>query len=89
MPKRSDANQPAIIAALRQVGAWVFDCHALGNGFADLYVVYRGRVYLFEVKTPGGRLTPREVEFMQAQPPFVYHIVRSPEEAVEILEVGG
>lgn len=45
-----DANQPEIVDALRSAGATVKPCHAVGEGFPDLAVGYRGVNYLIEVK---------------------------------------
>ena len=47
---RVDANQPAIVAALRNVGATVQPLHMVGKGCPDLLVGYRGVNYLLEVK---------------------------------------
>jgi len=47
---RIDANQPAIIAALRSIGATVQPLHAVGGGCPDLLVGLRGRNILMEVK---------------------------------------
>lgn len=87
---RVDNTQSQIVLALRQAGAFVWDCSRLGNGFPDLLVAHRGTLYLLECKSPGGRLTPREQEFIQRCPVPV-HIVYSPEDAlraVGILEEG-
>ena len=64
----SDGNQPEIVAALRGIGATVVACHAVGAGFPDLVVGYRGRNFLIEVKDPAQpkhrhELTPAQVEF--------------------------
>jgi len=48
----SDGNQPDIIKALRDEGATVTACHAVGKGFPDLVVGFRGVNYLIEVKDP-------------------------------------
>lgn len=50
MSKRIDANQVAIVAALRQVGATVQILSAVGKGCPDLAVGHRGTNYLFEIK---------------------------------------
>jgi hypothetical protein len=53
MPKyaaRVDANQPAIVEALRAIGASVLHLHTLGQGAPDILVGYRGRNYLMEIK---------------------------------------
>lgn len=85
---RVDANQAEIVEALRQVGAVVFDTHALGGGFLDIAVLFRGAVHLIEIKMPGGKLTPAEQEFHDAwgNSPFV-HIVYSMEDALEAIGV--
>ena len=62
---RTDNNQPAIVKALRAAGCKVHLTHRLGDGFVDLVVwsPFTMRVYLGEVKSPGGELTPAEREF--------------------------
>jgi hypothetical protein len=62
---RTDDNQQEIAKALRAVGATVTLTHAVGRGFPDMVVGYRGINYLFEVKDgskpPSRRkLTPDE-----------------------------
>lgn len=83
-----DANQPEIVAALRQVGARVQCTHTLGQGFPDLVVAYRGRVVLMEEKVGKAVLTPDESAFWcdwsnQAGDALV--VVRSPEEALKAI----
>jgi hypothetical protein len=87
-----DANQSAIVEAVRKVGAEVQDLSAVGGGFPDLIVLFRGRLFLFEVKVVGGKLTPKQIEFIKRWGEVV-NIVRSPEDAlaaigaIEIQEV--
>ena len=50
---RSDDNQPAVVSALRGVGATVEHLHRVGGGCPDLLVGYRGVNYLLEVKDGG------------------------------------
>jgi hypothetical protein len=47
---RVDANQPAIVEALRKAGAVVQSLSRIGEGCPDLLVGYRGRTILMEVK---------------------------------------
>ena len=49
---RIDANQPAIVKALREAGASVLHLHELGHGKPDICVGWRGKNYLFEIKDP-------------------------------------
>ena len=63
MPARVDSNQPEIVAALRKAGATVQHLHMVGKGCPDLLVGFRGRNFLLEIKSPGGRMTPAEQRF--------------------------
>lgn len=55
---KSDANQPKIVAALRQAGASVQDLHRVGKDCPDLLVGFRGINFIIEIKVLGGKLTP-------------------------------
>lgn len=68
---RIDATQPAIVKALRQIGAFVQPLNAVKGGCPDLLVGYRGRWFVMEVKDggkpPSGRkLTEDELEWWQS-----------------------
>lgn len=63
-----DANQSAIIAALRKVGATVQPLHAVGQGCPDLLVGYRTVNWLFEVKD--GKKPPSDRKLTKAQVDF-------------------
>ena len=66
---RIDANQRMIVAGLRCIpGVSVFSTAALGNGFVDVVVGYKGTNYMLEIKdgakAPSERkLTPAEQRF--------------------------
>lgn len=65
---RVDANQAAIVGALRQAGCRVQHLHTIGRGCPDLLVLYRGLLILVEVKDGGKRpsaqrLTPDELRW--------------------------
>jgi hypothetical protein len=69
--RRVDANQRAIVAALRDVGASVEHLHTLGEGAPDLLVGFRGVNTLLEVKDGSKppsrrRLTPDEATWHAA-----------------------
>jgi hypothetical protein len=82
--KRVDQNQPAIVEAIRQVGGEVMHTHEIGHGCPDLLAVWRGQLYLLEVKSPGGRLTHDETTWHQRWPGPVY-IVRSVDDALKAI----
>jgi hypothetical protein len=80
-----DANQPAIVKALRAIGATVLHTHQLKNCF-DILVGYRGRTFLMEIKaTEKDKLTPGEAEFKASWRGSPYHIVYTPEQAIRII----
>ncbi len=89
-PKKVDANQAEIFAALRKCGAVVVDTsQCSGLGF-DAVVGIRGRVLLIEIKDgskPPSKQALTDSE-KAAQRDFggSYHVVRSVDEALALLE---
>lgn len=75
---RRDANERAIVDALRKVGAEVW--YVSGCGLPDLLVRHRGRYLVAEVKTATGALT----EYQGAFP-----VWRTVEDALHALGVQG
>lgn len=87
-----DANQPAIVAALRAAGAVVHPMHAVGNGFPDLIVLFRGVTMAMEVKDgakpPSARaLTPDQQKLHAAWTGGPLSIVTDVEGALRALKV--
>lgn len=83
-----DANQKAIVHALRLIGASVESLHQVGKGVPDLLVGFRGQMWLLEVKNPDGRnrVHMEQTAWHDAwQGPEVL-VVRSVDEAVEAVE---
>ena len=58
---KPDANQEGIVRGLRAAGATVTITSAIGHGFPDLAVGYRGNNYLLEVKDPGKSAAKRRL----------------------------
>lgn len=85
-PRRSDANQREIVAALRQAGAFVCDLHSVGRGCPDLLVGFRGTWHLIEVKTATGSLEGDQEEWHFAALPCRVFVVRSVDEALRSVE---
>lgn len=82
--RRVDANQSAIVAALRQCGASVEVLSDVGRGVPDLLVAYHQRCLLMEVKQPGEDLTDDQRDWLSRwQAPVA--VVRSPQEAIDCL----
>lgn len=90
-----DANQAAIVSALRDAGCGVLDLSAVGKGCPDLLVhgpCYPWRTCLMEVKDgdkpPSARkLTPDQVKFHGAWKGWLY-TVTSVNEALAAAGVG-
>jgi len=86
-----DANQPAIVAALRLVGAYVVITSQLKNAF-DCLVAYRGQLYIVEIKDgakPKSKreLTPGELLCRNkfAEQGIEYHVIESVEQALKLI----
>jgi hypothetical protein len=63
--RQVDANQAAVVDALRRVGALVQHLHTVGGGCPDLLVGFRGKLLLLEVKD--GRKPPSERRLNDAE----------------------
>ena len=84
---RVDANQEAIVAALRKIGCTVAILSPVGGGVPDLLVGFRGKTFLLEVKDYAQppskrRLTPDEQLFFDVWNGGELRIVDSPISAV-------
>ena len=73
---KRDGNEAEIVDELRAHG---FSVYPLDHPL-DLIAGYMGRNYLIEVKTPKGKLTPAQVEFLEGWRGSA-NIIRSAEEA--------
>lgn len=88
--KKIDANQTEVVRALRKIpGVSVAITSALGKGYPDLNVGYKGRTYLFELKDgskpeSARKLTPDEVEF-QGKWTGHYAVVNSLDDILKII----
>jgi Holliday junction resolvase len=76
-----DGTQPAIVEALRRIGAWVLHLHTVGKGCPDLLVWNRGRYVLIECKSKGEDINKDQAEFIATCPGEV-HVCWTPEEAL-------
>ena len=77
--KRVDQNQKAIVKALRSVGVFVSDTHAVGHGHPDI-LTYSARFgwIPMEVKSDGAELTPDEHDWWIASgtTPIIVRTIR-------------
>jgi hypothetical protein len=89
--KRIDANQNAIVAALRKIGVSVKITSSIGFGFPDLIIGINGFNYLFELKD--GRKTSSQTVLTKPEQKFFNEwqgqvcIIKSIEEAIHFVEL--
>lgn len=83
--KRRDANEPAIIAALRAVGATVEQLS--GPDVPDLLVGFARRTWLAEVKTTKGKLRPGQERWIQTWRGDDVHVLREPADGLEMIGI--
>ena len=88
---RVDGNQAEIVSALRQIGASVAACHAVGQGFPDICVGWQGGTYLLEIKDPSKpkadqELTPSQIEWHATWRGHVA-VVKTVREALEAIGI--
>lgn len=86
-----DANQPAIVKALRALGCSVQSLAAIGKGCPDLLVARNGRLTLMEIKDgtkppSQRRLTDDEIEWIQKWKSPV-HIVEDVDDAIAAMNL--
>lgn len=84
---RTDANQTAVVQALRNMGCSVAITSGAGNGLPDIIVGVHGVNLLIEIKdsekVPSAKkLTPAEQYFVDNWKGLAVKIVETPEEAV-------
>jgi hypothetical protein len=94
-----DENQPAIVKALRKIGAVVLLTHQIKNAF-DILVGYKGKLFIMEIKSPEylpkeydrerleKSLSLGELDCMQKfqKVGIQYHIIATIEQAINIIK---
>lgn len=81
-----DANQPAIVSALRDVGVSVQSLATIGKGCPDIIAAKGERIWLMEIKGAKGKLTPDQVAWIHGWRGVV-HIVRGVDDALNLVGV--
>lgn len=85
---RIDTTQGPIRQALEDVGAFVFSTADTGDGFPDLIVGFRGRLFLLECKTGEGKLREKQKAFaakLWALAGVCVTVARTPSEALYLI----
>jgi hypothetical protein len=91
--RKPDANQAAIVKALRACGASVLELDSVGGGCPDLLVGYQDRNnydrvnLLMEVKVDDGKLREGQVEFSRDWKGSAVVVVRTPAEALQAIGI--
>lgn len=87
---KTDANQTAIMIALRKAGASVQSLAAIGKGCPDLLVGYNGINYLMEIKdgkkVPSAQKLTIDQEHWHSVWKGAVLVVKSEDEALKILK---
>jgi hypothetical protein len=65
----------------------VMDLSTLGHGRPDIAVSFAGGWLMVEIKAPGGRMTPDEIEYQQEcwRNGAQYEVARSTEDVLRII----
>lgn len=84
--KRVDKNHAEIKEVFKKAGWSVFDAKNIGQGFPDLIVGKHGSTFLVEIKTPTGKLTTPQREFMLNWKGGAVVILRTVEEALNFIK---
>ena len=85
--RKPDANEAAIVTALRKLGATVVRLESPLAGVPDLAVGFRGRWHLMEVKTAKGPLSEAQ-QTWHASASAPVAVVRSVEQALAAIGLG-
>lgn len=87
--KRADENQAEIVADLRAIGAYVLHLHTIGGGCPDIVVLWRGVLWMFEIKGSKGRLFQKQRDWhrMWREAGGNVAMIRSSEEAFRLMGV--
>jgi len=74
-----------IVKRLKALGCSVLDLSDVGNGCLDILVGYKGRNFLFEIKSEKGNLTFQQGMFFQTWSGNCY-LVRSFKDCIDIFK---
>ncbi|MFA4990576.1 MAG: hypothetical protein WC579_01530 [Candidatus Paceibacterota bacterium] len=87
MTHKTDGNHKYIMNYLKQFGISVADTSKIGFGFPDIVCGYQGKNYLFEIKiSEKSKLNQNEEKFL-ASWRGQYHVITTPQEALEIIGI--
>lgn len=86
-----DANQPAVVKALRAAGVTIQHLHQVGSGCPDILCAIDGQLFLIEIKDgskppSAQKLTPDQV-IWHAEWKAEVHVVNSIEGALQVAQL--
>ena len=82
--KRKDSTHKPIVEAVEKIGATVLDLSGIGGGCPDILVGYRGKNFLFELKSPGNQPKKNQEKWALAWKGDTYVAV-NPDYVIEVL----
>jgi hypothetical protein len=85
--QQRDSNHETIAQALQYHGCMVADLAEAGGGVPDLLVGYRGILFLVEVKSPVGVLSPKQRAFFDTWIEYPALVLRSVDDVRHVMEV--
>jgi hypothetical protein len=81
---RVDANQDAIVSALRAAGASAQSLAPIGNGCPDVLAAFRGAMFLMEIKRDKGKTNDLQKKWhIEWNAPV--HVVYGPDDALRAI----
>ena len=57
---KKDKNHAEIVSQCKELGMVVWDTADLGGEILDIIIMWKGKIAIVEIKSPGGRLTKNE-----------------------------
>ena len=85
--QQRDGNHETIAEALQYHGCIVADLAEAGGGVPDLLVGYRGIIFLVEVKSPVGVLSPKQRDFFDRWIEHPALVLRTVDDVRHVMEV--
>jgi hypothetical protein len=85
--QQRDSNHETISEALQWHGCIVADLAEAGGGVPDLLVGYRGIIFLVEVKSPVGVLSPKQRAFFDTWIEYPALVLRTVDDVRHVMEV--
>ena len=87
--QQRDSNHETIADALQYYGCIIADLAEAGGGVPDLMVGYRGIIFLVEVKSPVGALSPKQRAFFDKWIEYPALVLRTVDDVRRVMRYYG